>query len=109
MSRDPWLCDFRLDLVLGLVYNLTLTLKKEAVIMSVQVNIYEAKTKFSKLVNQAIAGEEIIIAILFVISPFIVPVPMMLFSIFTGVLQAYIFTLLTCVYIGGAVKAHQQS
>jgi prevent-host-death family protein len=30
--------------------------------MSVQVNIYEAKTKFSKLINQAIAGEEIIIA-----------------------------------------------
>jgi F-type H+-transporting ATPase subunit a len=56
-----------------------------------------------------ILGEEIIIAILFIIAPFIVPVPMMLFSIFTGVLQAYIFTLLTCVYIGGAVKAHQQS
>jgi F-type H+-transporting ATPase subunit a len=54
-----------------------------------------------------IMGEEIIIAILFLISPFIVPVPMMLFSIFTGVLQAYIFTLLSCVYIGGAVKAHQ--
>jgi len=54
-----------------------------------------------------IMGEEIIIAILFVISPFIVPVPMMLFSIFTGVLQAYIFTLLSCVYIGSAVKAHQ--
>lgn len=30
--------------------------------MSVQVNIYEAKSKFSKLINQAIAGEEIIIA-----------------------------------------------
>lgn len=54
-----------------------------------------------------IMGEEIIIAILFLISPFILPVPMMLFSIFTGVLQAYIFTLLACVYIGGAVKAHQ--
>jgi len=54
-----------------------------------------------------ILGEEIIIAILFIIAPLIVPVPMMLFSIFTGVLQAYIFTLLTCVYIGGAVKAHQ--
>ena len=53
-----------------------------------------------------IMGEEIIIAILFIISPLIVPVPMMLFSIFTGVLQAYIFTLLSCVYIGGAVKAH---
>ena len=56
-----------------------------------------------------ILGEEIIIAILFIIAPFIVPVPMMLFSIFTGVLQAYIFTLLSCVYIGGAVKAHQPS
>jgi F-type H+-transporting ATPase subunit a len=54
-----------------------------------------------------IMGEEIIIAILFLISPFILPVPMMLFSIFTGVLQAYIFTLLSCVYIGGAVKAHE--
>ncbi|MBN1876089.1 MAG: F0F1 ATP synthase subunit A [Anaerolineae bacterium] len=53
-----------------------------------------------------ILGEEIIIVILFIIAPFIVPVPMMLFSIFTGLLQAYIFTLLTCVYIGGAVKAH---
>lgn len=53
-----------------------------------------------------ILGEEIIIAILFVISPLIVPVPMMLFSIFTGILQAYIFALLSCVYIGGAVKAH---
>jgi F-type H+-transporting ATPase subunit a len=54
-----------------------------------------------------IMGEEIIIAILFMISPFILPVPMMLFSIFTGVLQAYIFTLLSCVYIGGAVQAHE--
>ena len=54
-----------------------------------------------------IMGEEIIIAILFLIAPFVVPVPLMLFSIFTGVLQAYIFTLLSCVYIGGAVKAHQ--
>ena len=56
-----------------------------------------------------ILGEEIIIAIFFLISPFILPVPMMLFSIFTGVLQAYIFTLLSTVYIGGAVKAHQTS
>lgn len=53
-----------------------------------------------------ILGEEIIVVILFMIAPFVVPVPMMLFSIFTGLLQAYIFTLLTCVYIGGAVKAH---
>ncbi|MBC8446600.1 MAG: F0F1 ATP synthase subunit A [Chloroflexi bacterium] len=54
-----------------------------------------------------IMGEEIIISILFIVMPLFVPVPMMLFSIFTGLLQAYIFTLLTCVYIGGAVKAHK--
>jgi prevent-host-death family protein len=30
--------------------------------MSAQVNIYEAKSKFSKLISRAIAGEEIIIA-----------------------------------------------
>jgi len=30
--------------------------------MSTQVNIYEAKSKFSKLISRAIAGEEIIIA-----------------------------------------------
>jgi F-type H+-transporting ATPase subunit a len=53
-----------------------------------------------------ILGEEIIISILFIVMPLFVPVPMMLFSIFTGLLQAYIFTLLTCVYIGGAIKAH---
>jgi F-type H+-transporting ATPase subunit a len=53
-----------------------------------------------------ILGEEIIISILFIVMPLFVPVPMMLFSIFTGLLQAYIFALLTCVYIGGAVRAH---
>ena len=35
------------------------------------------------------------------------PVPMMLFSIFTSVIQAYVFTLLTVVYLAGAVQAHE--
>ena len=54
-----------------------------------------------------ILGEEIIISVLFVVMPLFAPVPIMLFSIFTGLLQAYVFTLLSCVYIGGAVKAHK--
>ena len=54
-----------------------------------------------------ILGEEIIIAILFIIAPFILPVPLMLFSIFTGLLQAYIFTMLATVYIAGAVNAQE--
>jgi len=38
--------------------------------------------------------------------PYFVPVPMMLFSIFTSVIQAYVFGMLTVVYISGAVRAH---
>lgn len=51
-----------------------------------------------------ILGEEIIIAILFLLAPIFVPVPMMLFSIFTGIVQAYIFTILTVVYLSAAVS-----
>ena len=51
-----------------------------------------------------ILGEEIIIAILFLLAPLFVPVPMMLFSIFTGIVQAYIFTILTVVYLSAAVS-----
>jgi F-type H+-transporting ATPase subunit a len=52
-----------------------------------------------------ILGEEIVIAVLFLILPVIVPVPMMLFSIFTSIIQAYVFVMLTVVYLGGAVQA----
>ena len=54
-----------------------------------------------------ILGEEIVIAVLFLILPYFIPVPMMLFSIFTSVIQAYVFGMLTVVYIAGAVKAHE--
>ena len=51
-----------------------------------------------------ILGEEIVIAILFILAPLFVPVPMMLFAIFTGVIQAYIFTILTIVYLSAAIE-----
>jgi F-type H+-transporting ATPase subunit a len=54
-----------------------------------------------------ILGEEIVIAVLFIILPYFIPIPMMLFSIFTSVIQAYVFTLLTVVYLSGAVQAHE--
>jgi F0F1-type ATP synthase membrane subunit a len=37
----------------------------------------------------------------------LIPVPMMLFSIFTSLIQAYVFTMLTVVYLSGAVQAHK--
>jgi F-type H+-transporting ATPase subunit a len=50
-------------------------------------------------------SHQIIVAILFVILPLVVPAVLEIFGLFIGVLQAYIFTILTIVYIGGAVRA----
>lgn len=50
-----------------------------------------------------IFGEEMVILILFSLVPFFVPLPMMFLGIITGTLQAFIFVMLTIIYLGGAV------
>jgi len=50
-------------------------------------------------------SHQIIVAILLLILPLVVPAVLEIFGLFIGVLQAYIFTILTIVYIGGAVRA----
>lgn len=56
-----------------------------------------------------IFGEELVILILFSIVPFIVPLPMMFLGLITASLQAFIFGLLTTIYLGGAVATeHEQ-
>jgi len=50
-----------------------------------------------------IFGEELVIAILFSIIPLFVPLPMMFLGLITGGLQAFIFVLLTVIYLQGAV------
>lgn len=55
-----------------------------------------------------IFGEELVIAILFSIVPLIVPLPMMLLGLITGGLQAFIFVLLTIIYLQGAVAVEHQ-
>jgi F-type H+-transporting ATPase subunit a len=52
-----------------------------------------------------IFGEEMVIAILFSLVPFLLPVPMMFLGIITASLQAFIFVMLTMIYLGGAVAA----
>ena len=52
-----------------------------------------------------IFGEELVILILASIIPFVVPLPMMFLGLLTGTLQAAIFTILTMVYLGGAVAS----
>jgi F-type H+-transporting ATPase subunit a len=52
-----------------------------------------------------IFGEELVILILFSIVPFVVPLPMMFLGLITSTLQAFIFVMLTMIYLGGAVAA----
>jgi F-type H+-transporting ATPase subunit a len=53
-------------------------------------------------------GEELVILILFSIIPFLVPLPMMFLGIITGSLQAFIFVLLSTIYLGGAVATEHE-
>jgi F-type H+-transporting ATPase subunit a len=50
-----------------------------------------------------IFGEELVIIILFSIVPFLAPLPMMFLGLVTGGLQAFIFVLLSIIYLQGAV------
>ena len=50
-----------------------------------------------------IFGEEMVILILFSIVPFLVPLPMMFLGLVTAALQAFIFVMLTMIYLAGAV------
>lgn len=52
-----------------------------------------------------IMGEDVVILVLTVyIFPLLVPVPMLLMAIFTGLLQALVFTILSGVYLSGAIS-----
>lgn len=54
-----------------------------------------------------VISTELIVAIIFALSPLIVPLPLAGLSIFTGLLQAYIFTALAAVYIGAGLEANE--
>jgi len=49
-------------------------------------------------------GEELVIVILFMLVPFLVPLPMVMLGMFTGALQAYVFMMLSMIYISGALE-----
>jgi F-type H+-transporting ATPase subunit a len=54
-----------------------------------------------------IFAEELLILIMASIIPFLLPLPFMAVAIFTALIQAYVFVLLSCIYIAGAV-AHEE-
>lgn len=54
-----------------------------------------------------IFAEELLILIMASIIPFFLPLPFMAVAIFTSIIQAFVFVLLACIYIAGAV-AHEE-
>jgi len=57
-----------------------------------------------RLFGNIISGE-MVAAVLFALAPLFVPIPMLGFGLFTGILQAYIFTSLASVYIAAGIEA----
>ncbi len=54
-----------------------------------------------------IVSEELVIAVLLGLAGLLVPVPIMMLSVLTGLVQAYIFAVLSVVYLSAAVRAHK--
>lgn len=54
-----------------------------------------------------IYAEESVIAVFFGLIPLLIPLPFMVYAIFGGLLQTFIFVTLTMVYLGGAVAAEE--
>lgn len=52
-----------------------------------------------------IVSEELVLAVLLGIAGLLVPVPLMMLSVLTGLVQAYIFAVLTIVYLSAGVRA----
>jgi len=54
-----------------------------------------------------IISTELVVAVIFALVPLFVPLPLVGFSMFTGLLQAYIFTALAAVYISAGLEASE--
>ena len=54
-----------------------------------------------------IISTDLIVAVIFSLVPLLVPLPMVGLSMFTGILQAYIFTALAAVFIGAGLEASE--
>ncbi|MDJ0616750.1 MAG: F0F1 ATP synthase subunit A [Calothrix sp. MO_192.B10] len=50
----------------------------------------------------------LIVAILLLLTPFLIPIPIQLLGLLTGFIQAYIFAILAVVYIASATQAHEK-
>ena len=74
----------------------------------------ELISHFSRLVSLVIRlfsnifAEDVLIVVIAGIIPIFLPLPFMALSIFTAFLQAFVFVLLTCIYLAGAVEHEKE-
>ena len=54
-----------------------------------------------------IISTELVVAVIFALVPLIAPLPLIGLSMLTGILQAYIFTVLAAVYVSTAVEGSE--
>ncbi|NJL98556.1 MAG: F0F1 ATP synthase subunit A [Synechococcaceae cyanobacterium SM2_3_2] len=73
------------------------------------INVLEDLTKPLSLSFRLfgnILAEELVIAVLVLLVPLFIPVPVMILFLFTGAIQALIFATLSAAYIGEAMEGH---
>jgi F-type H+-transporting ATPase subunit a len=83
----------------------------EPTLLLLPLNVIESFTRtFSLLVRLFgnVMGGAFIIAIVLSLSGFLVPIPLMALELLTGAIQAYIFSVLAMVFIGGAISETKQ-
>lgn len=55
-----------------------------------------------------IFGDHKVVATFMALAPLIVPLPMLFMGIFVAIVQTFVFTLLSMIYIGGAIEHHEE-
>jgi F-type H+-transporting ATPase subunit a len=53
-----------------------------------------------------IQGGHIVLAVLFILVPLLVPLPILILKIFISIIQTLVFVLLSMMYIAGAMEEH---
>ena len=76
------------------------------------VGILEIISEISRVVSFSfrlfgnIFAGEILLAIMFFLLPYIVPIPFLMMEIFFGAIQAFIFSMLTLVFLASSIQEH---
>lgn len=84
------------------------------IVLSPMIFVIEIISHLSRVLSLSlrlfgnIFGEELVIAILAYIVPYVAPLPMMLLGLMTGGLQAFIFVLLSIIYLQGATHVEHE-